>query len=509
MTDILGFGNQARPLQFLTFLPAFFFRDPWTYHLWQNVLILLLTAYLIFVTVWRVFRRPWLASLASFTSLLVPSYTPNYFVLWPMEPYTLLGIIGLLYTLLRLVTPDPPSRRTWVFFNFLGLLFAAYAIGIKEVGIALCLAATISALLLARVHHLSLDTLLARAWPTLTAMELAGFLVLWRLFTIPRAYDADGSGGYSIRPRELLNSLLNYAAYFVDAAPYAWIAFAAWVALLWYYKKPRVDSHTSSYARSHLIHAALFFVLAFIMTAVYVPWRVFDVRYLLVASVSFVLASWFVAHALFLTCSFASSLITRWCARSAAIVIVSLILLHTAYTLAVGPFSEGVVRYRFAVAYDDMFRYVASIAPSNANVYFLLDARFPESRENTVHSLNIFYSRPDIRVVFPSKLSSFVTTGLVVVSKYDFPMNYTRMPVHHEARALFVKLIQPNLRLHRLASFIRATPIWYAREEHNAVQYSSFWGIPAFWGLKSGVYRFGWRVYAFEQRYRGPEPAQR
>lgn len=54
------------------------------------------------------------------------------------------------------------------------------------------------------------------------------------------------------------------------------------------------------------------------------------------------------------------------------------------------------------------------------------------------------------------------------------------MPVHHETRNILLQTMRSQLRLRELASFIYETPIWYARAEHNAVQYSSVWGCRLF-----------------------------
>ncbi|MCX7847273.1 MAG: hypothetical protein N2595_04510 [bacterium] len=499
VVDIMGFGNQARPLQFLAFLPAFVSRDPWFYHLFQNVFVLLLTSYLIFSLAYMYTRRAWLSFLAAFSALITPPYTPNWFVLWTMEPYMLFGILGFSYILLRLLSPAPPSRVAWLTYNVTGVLFAAYAVGVKEVGLMSSLALSFAAFILARFHHLSFDDLLSRAWPALTALESAAVLVLVKLLTIPHPYDAGGTGGYVISTVPILLSLQKFIIYFIDAAPYAWIALLAWFILISLPSDLNHPRASSTPLRTRCLAALIFFLIAFAMAGVYVPWQVFDARYLLVPSVFFVIAAWLVADALFFVAPLFSHFAARFSARAAAVLIVTLILLHTAYTLAVGPLSEGPARYGLAAAYDDMFRYLASSAPTNATIYFFMDARFPEARENTVHSLNVFYNRPDLRIIFPSRISSFRRPGLLVVSEYQFPMNYTRMPVHHEANERFTFLIQPQLSLRKLASFIHETPVWYAREEHNAVQYSSLWGLPAFWGLKSGTYRFGWTIYEFHK----------
>lgn len=498
--DVMGFGNQARPLQIVTFLPALFWDHARVYHLVQNGVVLLLTITLLMNITWSFTHRAWLVLIISLTATVTSAYTPNWFTLWTMEPYMLFGICGLLFVWVRLLGAARVSRGAWWGYNGLGVMFAAYAIGVKEAGLMAFVVTMLAAAIIAWNNRLTVRETLRRAWPTLIAAELACAAVLIKFALISKAYDAGGSGGYRLAPEALLRSLQKFGMYFIDAAPYAWLALLAWCALAWYVSSMAEGGPNRAAVRTALAGAAVFFVIAFGMAAIYVPWQVFDARYLLVSSTSCVMAAWLTAQALLLTARTLARASSRLVVRGYAALIIALIILHTCYVIMVGPLSEGIARHQFAAAYDEMFKYVAQTAPTNGTVYFLMDWQFPEARENTRYSLDIFYHRPDIQAVFPTNVTAFVEPGLVVVSEYAFPMNYTRMPVHHEARKTFMQTMQPRLRLRELGSFIYDTPIWYAREEHNAVQYSSFWGLPAFWGLKSGTYRFGWCVYWCEGR---------
>lgn len=80
-------------------------------------------------------------------------------------------------------------------------------------------------------------------------------------------------------------------------------------------------------------------------------------------------------------------------------------------------------RHRCVAAYDEMFKYVAQTTPTNGTVYFLMEWRFPEARENTRYALDIFHHRSDIQAVFPTNVTAFEEPGLVVVSEDAFPMN--------------------------------------------------------------------------------------
>jgi len=98
--------------------------------------------------------------------------------------------------------------------------------------------------------------------------------------------------------------------------------------------------------------------------------------------------------------------------------------------------------------------------------------------------------------VYPQSAADFRDAGLVAVSDYALPCNYDRMPVHHEANALFYDRLKPQLSLQWVTSFVYETRIWYATNTYHGPQYRSVWGVPAFWDLKRGTYRFGWTIYA-------------
>lgn len=497
LMDIMGFGNQARPLQLLAFLPALVSRDPQVFHWFQNVCILVLTYVLIarIVSLWTGMR--WLASFASVCVLLTPSYTSNYFTMWTMEPYMLFGVMGLVWVWVRLLGQREVSRGAWWWYNGLGVIFAAYAIGVKEVGVMACVVCMAAGGLIAWQQGVRFGEALRRVWPTFIAAQLAFTAVIVKFMLIPQAYDAGGTGGYVLALEPLLRQARRFVTYFIDTAPYAWLAALLWMALAWFVRRQKACAGLEDVRRA-LAGAAVFFVIAVGMAAIYVPWQVFDARYLLVAGTSAALASWLTAQALLLT----RESLKRWYARGVsgvcAALIIGLIVVHACYVTAVGPLSEGLARHRFAVAYDEMFKFVCRETPTNGTVYFLMDWDFPEARENTVHSLDVFYGRPDIRAAFPTNAAAFTRPGLVVVSEYSFPMNYTRMPVHYLARDVFYRELQPRLGLREVANMTWRTPIWYAKEEHNVAQYQSAWGVPAFWDLKRGVYRFGWRIYWYD-----------
>lgn len=133
--DVLGFGNQARPLQFLMFLLVWFGWSVRIYHLFQNGLLMILTFLLLMQIVLRYCQSAWLASVSGCSALLTGSFTCNYFSLCLAEPYMLFGICGLVFVWVRLLGAERVSRGAWWGYKGLGMIFAAYAIGVKEVGV--------------------------------------------------------------------------------------------------------------------------------------------------------------------------------------------------------------------------------------------------------------------------------------------------------------------------------------------------------------------------------------
>ena len=496
--DIMGFGNQARPLQVLAFVPCFFTHQARYYHIFQNGLLLVLTCVVVMKIITRLAGGGGMAAVGASAVLLTPAFTPNYFTLWTMEPYMLFGVMGLVYVWVRLLGEKVVGKGAWWWYNGLGVIFAAYAIGVKEVGVMAFVVCMIAAALLARDNRISVDEVIARAWPALAAATLAFSAVVVKFMLIERAYDAGGTGGYRVSVAVLARSLERFGTYLVDAAPYAWLGLPVWVWLARYARRGSVGAEARNALRRALAGALVFYVIALGMIAVYVPWQVFDARYLLIGDSGLVLAAWLVMRGLWVVARELRSVVGRGAAWCGAWVLGVLIGAHALYALAVGPLSEGIVRHRFAVAYDEMFKYVTNATGREGTVYFLMDWRFPEARENTVHSLDVFYGRGDIKARFPTNAVEMVEPGLVVVSEYAFPVNYTRMPVHYEAREVFYQQMQPRLRLREVTNMVWETPVWYAKEGYNVTQYDSEWGLPAIWRLRSGEYRFGWRIYWYE-----------
>ena len=122
-----------------------------------------------------------------------------------------------------------------------------------------------------------------------------------------------------------------------------------------------------------------------------------------------------------------------------------------------------------------------------------------EAQHNTVHSLNVFYNRPDIKCVFPEKISDLNLPGLVCVTDFKRPpgFNYMRVVANESGRGRFLNVIQPKLHLHKVWESMYSAPIIYVTNHWAAPQYKSKFGIPDFWEMKKGNYKFGWKVYEF------------
>jgi hypothetical protein len=62
---------------------------------------------------------------------------------------------------------------------------------------------------------------------------------------------------------------------------------------------------------------------------------------------------------------------------------------------------------------------------------------------------------------------------------------------------MFSELISNDVRFVMVTSFVYRTPVLYVKDAYNVPQYKAWWGVPAFWELKRGVYHFGWNVFRF------------
>jgi len=495
--NVLGFGNQARPFQFLILLPVFVSDNVKLYFLFQNGVVLIGTLYLINQTLLFFCRRTWVSAIGAFFVLCTPSFSGNYYVI-TTEPYMLFGMYGVVFVLVRLIGIPVVSRRAWWWYNGTGIVFAMYAIGVKEPGVmvfAVCVAAGV---LLARLERLTWSEAWRRCWLLGLAAVIICGVVIAKYLSNATVYDAGGTGGYAFALPLLQQSLGRFVRHFVDTAPYALLAVPAWgfVALL--YEAATDNEQERQTLRIALTGAAMLFVIAAGMAAIYVPWQIFDARYLLLSSSGAVAATVLTIYALSVALRMRISVLCQLVMMNLVALLSGLLTLHVAFTMVVGPLSRGLVTHKYACAYDDMFRFVAAQTPSNRTAYFMMDSDFAEPIENTRIGLRVFYDRPDIYCAFPQSPSAFAEAGLVAVTTIkDFSFNYPRMPVHSDASAKFSAWASNDLRFVLVTSFVYRTPVLYVRDEYNVPQYKAWWGIPAFWELKRGVYHFGWNVYRF------------
>ncbi len=498
LLNIMGFGNQARPLQFLAFLPAFFSKLPIVYHVFQNGVLLLLTCVMAFRIISFFIGNQWLTLVAVFCALVTASFTSNYYVLWTMEPYMLFGMYGVLFVLVRLTGTPVLSRGAWWWYNGVGVVCAMYAIGVKEPGVMAYVVCVAAGLLLVRLGGLGWRTGLQRCWPVAVGATLVAVLVIVVFLTNKGVYDASGTGGYSLALTLLQESVGRFARHFVDTAPHALLAVPAWIFVVLMYEVGKNNEQERQALRAALTGAGIFFVIAVGMAAIYVPWQVFDTRYLLLSSSSAVMATVLTIYALSVVLRMRIHALWQLVTMSQLLLLSTLLVLHVLFTLAIGPLSRGLVSHKFACAYDDMFRYVAAQTPSNGTAYFIMNSKFAEPIENARLGMRLFYDRPDIYCAFPQTPVAFLENGLVAVTSLkDFAFNYSRMPVHAGASAKFRQMIRNDVRFVLVTAFVYRTSLLYVRDEYNVPQYKAWWGIPAFWELRRGVYHFGWNVYRF------------
>lgn len=493
--DIPFLENRARPATLILFIPAYWVKSA-TAHYWvQTLLLLTLPSILWFWLVYQATGRVGWALLGVLAAVCQPSFTENYYTVFKAEPWILLGVAYVSWLLWLQLWGNVGVAVRGV--AHVGALVATACIYLtKEPGGAFLGVYLVGALILAWGSGLSWRECLRRLW-MLSLMQVVGFIILVvSVLRLPTFYSASGTSEYSLQLAAVVSGVVRVGGYFIGTSSYLLPAVCLLI-LGWRLGEPSLtDPNTRRAVRKIVAWGSYFVVMTGGMLAALIPWQALEARQYLVAASAAPLAA---------VCACAVGVIlARWVlwrgtrALVYALTVMTLILLvlHVVYACVTGIMSEGQVRYKFDRAYEEMFRHVAQHASHGGTVYFLMDERLPEPRQNTVLGMRVFYNRPDLQCLFPKELDEFWTTGLVVVSDYAVPLNYNRMPLHHEAQAWFDTRMAPRLGLVWLTSFVYQTEIWYATNTYHGPQYRSVWGVPAFWDLKRGVYRFGWRIYA-------------
>ena len=485
--------NRARPGYFIMLLPAYVSMNPGVHYWYQTVVLLIAPMLGLFALLRSIMQRVWLAAAGVVAVLCVQPFVENYYTLCKGETWTLAGCICMSLLLWRALFGGGRPRRVSAF------LAAILVYAIKETGIAYVGTYVVALAVLGWASELPWRTVLKRTvW--LTAANAAGcglFLVFF--LRLDTQYSADGTAGYGVASHSLLTSMARTVAYVVDTSPYVLLLLpllsCAYEGGTRGIGEPRARRHVRVVA-AWIVY---FLALAASMAVVLLPWQNFVPRYMLVSAAAVAVASVLgIDLAWRLSRSLPSAVWRRACAALGAALCV-LLLVHMAYSVMVGIWSEGRCRQHFDQAYDDMFQYVARNTPTNGTAYFLMNHTIPEPLQNTVIGMRLFYGRPDIKCEFPVKQDDMVEPGLLAVSTIDdFHFNYSRTPTHYAVSLEFPALFPQGSLPPLYASFVPTTPLWYALPTYEREQYESVWGIPAFWGLSREQHAFGWNIYWFK-----------
>ncbi|MCX7846943.1 MAG: hypothetical protein N2595_02780 [bacterium] len=487
--------NRARPATFMLFFPAYFTRNA-TVHYWiQTLLLLTLPSLLLSWVVYRVTGKIGYGAAAAIGCFFQPSLTENYYTIFKAEPWILAGCAYVTWLLwLQLFAESRLAIR--VLAHIGAVVATACVYWLKEPGGAYFGVYVFGALLLVWGSKLRWQ-LCVRRLLFLSILQVTGFAVLVAsVARLPSLYSASGTSEYSASLPALATGVVRVGGFFLASASYVLPAVGILGAALGWLRGRSRHSDGALTLRPLLAWSGYFFLLALGMLSALVPWQALEARqYLVAASAAPIAAVCAIATAAVIRSHMARRL-SRALVSACMILCVVLLLLQCAYALITGPYSEGIVRYYFDRAHDELFRYLAKRVPKAGCVYFLMDETFPEPRHNAQLGLKVFYGRSDIRCIYPADSHDFSETGLIAVTEYAIPANYDRMPLHHYARDVCWSEWAPLLPALWLTGFVYETRIWYATNTYHGPQYRSVWGVPAFWDLKRGVYRFGWTVYA-------------
>ena len=491
--------NRARPGTFILFFPAYFVNSA-TVHYWvQTVMLLTVPCLCIWWVVYRVTGQIWLGVIAIVTCVCQPSFTENYWTIFKAEPWIMAGCFYVTW-LLWLQLYSRAAWRARVVAHVVAVLAVAIVYTLKEPGGAFIGVYMSGLLVLSWGSELNWRQCLQRT-AVLTVLNSVGFCILViSVLRLKTLYNASGITEYSIKPEALLRGVERIGTYMLSSGSYLVptlvIVCSAFVLL----RVARVGEQERRRLRVSATWTGYFLLMVGGMLSGLVPWQILEGRQYLVGAAAAPIAAVLGLHTGVYARRAAGGRMVRVLLAACVGASVVLLALQSIYSIVTGHASEGMVRYRHDRAHDVMFNYIADVTPTNGTVYFLMDWLFPEPRNNSRMAMSIFYRRPDIHCVYPQSAADFRDAGLVAVSDYALPCNYDRMPVHHEANALFNDRLKPQLSLQWVTSFVYHTRIWYATNTYHGPQYRSVWGVPAFWDLKRGTYTFGWNIYWYAGR---------
>lgn len=488
-------SDQARPSLLLVLTPIIFSKQPAWLYSYQTVAVLFIPLSLLAGIVLKLTGRIWLSLVLVVAVLGSPAATENYFTLFKQDPYILLGCslqVSILWILFQSYRQHRPIWRQ-LLLVCLAVIAVLLTYGVKETGGGFYAALLCGVVLLSLGNGLSVRQGLAQSW-WLLCLNTAMFLIVVMMFLqMPHVYRESDSAHYAVNLRSVAFGTARLAWYFLQTSPaivpalfmVLWIAFSCVI-------KRRHAPHISCRLAGWIGFALAVFLST---SASIVPWTVLEARHYLVPTVFLHLFCCLVTGWLLATHTHEEKHQRSFLSPSIAYLIVALQVSHCAYGIMVGVCSEGRVRVAVDRAYSKMFLYLASNTPLHGVVYVMADKSFLEIPRNAETVIHKMLQRPDITCSFPIEASDISQKGMIAVSRFDIPINYDRIPVQHEASVLFHRALETQLNLMFKTAFVYETRIWYATNAYHGPQYRSVWGVPAFWDLKRGVYRFGWTIY--------------
>jgi len=491
-------ANRARPGLFLMFSPAYFATSATFHYLFQNIFLLFSSVLIISWLIYRITGKKYLAIIGIIPILCNATFSENYYTLFKGEPYMLAGAIYVVFVLWNILFVNCKENKLWknLFLIIMGIVGAILIFTIKETGGAFIGVYIIGIFLLGWGAGLSWKVTIKKTW-WLTLVCFLSFAILVTFFMrLKSTYTAGGDVAYSLQLPDIMSGIVRMLSYYFTTASYIFssiiIILIAFLILL-FNNSIKKDS-----LKLKIAWNAFFLLFCAGMSAALIPWTNLDPRHYLVGMIGAIVTGILsIDLAFYISKQKINKLITfsLWGLVSVTII---LLVFHTFYSLTVGQFSEGRVRQLFDSAYNDMFQYIADKTPTNGTAYFMMDKKMPEPIKNSRLTMDLFYNRPDINCVFPNSINEFYGSGLVAVTEYNVQMNYERMPIHHEMEMLFNQKIKNKLGFIHKYKTIYETPIWYAEKKYHGPQYKSVFGIPAFWDLKKGNYKFGWNIFQFD-----------
>lgn len=493
--NVVNDPTHARPGEVLVHLPAFWSFSARAQYWHLNGVMLTASMLIIFHLMRHLGRSSLLAFGTVLACLTTPSFVENFYTLGKCEPFITAGALGVFWVLYMLLSRSTlPSQALWLIVVPVGVYTALLATTPKETAIAFGGIYLVAWGLLLWATPLSFGKAVLRSgW--LTLVVACGFsALLTRYLIIPRKYDQGETAVYSFDWANLSRGAAYIARYYWQTTPALVMAVFVTIGTLCFAGRGLMRKDR----RCQLAWLLVFGCMWLGYAAIYVPWSSPQVRYFLPSDVAVRVAIMLTLSVAWTSVSDVTSRWYIWTQRVLTIIIVLLMAAHAVFTILVGHVSEGRARQQFDVAYDEMFKYIAAHTPRGGTAYFMYDREHEESRYNTRFGMPLFYGRPDINCVFPQSSQEFTTPGLVAVAHSAVSYNPNRMPVHAGAAALFNQRIAAEKNFVEVTNITINVPLWFVdARAYRGFQYRTYAGVPAFWALQRGTYKFGWTIYSY------------